>query len=138
MSKTIFHQCWNAQQGKTCGACESKDLADCWVITPPSSICSPPAAKTESDQGLAALSDSEQVGGHSFLVSCPYPLPFFVPPAPYLTGQSWLSDLREGFRFLDSGPLDAPLYVASGGVDSLLFDGQLHGFSFAYRGGDRK
>ena len=84
-------------------------------------LCSPPAAKTESDQGLAALSDSEQAGGNQFLVTCAYPLrPVEILP-PYVTGNGYVFNLLDGFYLSDCGFLDAPDFIASGSVRLALF-----------------
>lgn len=75
-----LNQCWSAQQGKTCGTCETHDVGACWSTTAPASICSPPVKKTDSACSLAVPADSGQAGGiphRSPIISVSFKCPDF-------------------------------------------------------------
>lgn len=91
-------------------------------------------AATQTDPGNFAVSDqSGQRGG--FFPSCPYPLPKFFPVVTHFTGDNkpFSSELSPGFYNFQCGCLDAPLYLASGGVSSFKNSGSVYGTSQAYR-----
>lgn len=87
------------------------------------------AKQTASVTSLAVPADSGQRG-------CFFLQPDFHPAIPFLTGRGYALDLRweDGFYQESAGCLDAPFYVASGGMDTMTIRNQCCAFQLATRG----